>query len=279
MSERKDVRRVPFVVTKEHRRFAELCDACRRYGYIGLCYGRAGVGKTLSARHYASWDVVEEIERHDLARLPEMPNIPPPILLSCHTIVYTPSVANTPRSIDRGIAHMRWLRSDLWDRASHSDDADRFVKSPPHPPDPTQLIIVDEADRLKVAGLEQLRDIYDRGAVGLVLIGMPGIEKRLSRYAQLYSRVGFLHQYNALGGEELKYLLERVWGQFGVSFDADEYTTAEAIATVTRITGGNFRLLQRLFDQIERILQINELHLITKEVVEAARQNLVIGTL
>jgi hypothetical protein len=40
----------------------------------------------------------------------------------------------------------------------------------PRPPD---LVVVDESDRLKQAGLEQLRDLYDRRHIGLVLIGTP----------------------------------------------------------------------------------------------------------
>ncbi len=103
------------------------------------------------------------------------------------------------------------------------------------------------------------------------------IEKRLARYPQLYSRVGFVHHYKPLGAEEARFILEHKWKQLSITIQADDFTDAEAVATVIRITGGNFRLIQRLCTQIERILQINALRTITKEVVEAARENLVVG--
>jgi DNA transposition AAA+ family ATPase len=52
---------------------------------------------------------------------------------------------------------------------------------------------------------------------------------------------------------------------------------AETVAAIIRITGGNFRLLNRMLTQIERILEFNALQAVTKEAVEAARESLVIG--
>ena len=44
------------------------------------------------------------------------------------------------------------------------------------------------------------------------------------------------------------------------------------------MTGGNFRLLHRLLTHIARLVEINALYTVTSQVVEAARENLVIGT-
>jgi DNA transposition AAA+ family ATPase len=111
----------------------------------------------------------------------------------------------------------------------------------------------------------------------MILIGMPGIEKRLARYPQLYSRVGFVHHYRTLSADEQTFVLARHWPQLRLD-NTDDFTTVEAVAAIVRITGGNFRLTIRLLTQIQRILDINDLATVTSEVVHAARQSLVIGT-
>ena len=42
--------------------------------------------------------------------------------------------------------------------------------------------------------------------------------------------------------------------------------------------GGNFRLIERLMSQVLRVMNINQLDAITPDVVEAARETLVVGT-
>ena len=99
----------------------------------------------------------------------------------------------------------------------------------------------------------------------------------MARYPQLYSRIGFVHEFLPLDATEMRALLHRRWTPQGVSLPP-EPVTEEVAAAVLRITGGNFRRFNRLLTQLERILEINRLKQISKAVVEAARQSLVIGS-
>ncbi len=272
MSKEENLVQTEFIVTKEYRRFAEFCDACLRSRYIGLCYGSPGVGKTLSARHYTQWELLEPL----LARRGGVQS-PPVEVMDCHTIFYTPAVANTPKRIEQEMRVLRRGLSHLIEDAEHVQRGEEDWMISFDPPDKMDLLVVDEADRLKAAGLEQMRDISDRSRVGLVLIGMPGLEKRLARYPQLYSRVGFVHEFHPLSPEEARFILQQRWLQWSLSLQADDFTDMGVVTAILRITEGNFQLIHRLLSQVERILQINELRTVTKEVIEVAREQLVIG--
>lgn len=231
------------------------------------------------------------------------------------TIFYTPEVVNAPGNISSGIRFARDTLKDLARRPlrlereqqlesirqrDEEHHAELLTKhdwlSEPFPElqpmygevareyglkdariaDPTTLILIDEADRLRMASLEQVRAIFDASEVGIVLIGMPGLEKRLARYAQFYSRIGFVHEFRPLGTAEIRRLLAQRWTPVGVNLPEQPWAE-ESIAAIIRVTGGNFRLLNRLLTQVERILEINALTTVSKAVVEAARENLVIG--
>jgi DNA transposition AAA+ family ATPase len=178
-----------------------------------------------------------------------------------------------------------------------------------------ELFIVEEANRLKDAGLEVMyvmynleqrgrlldnlhdvysaldsdvpfqksrarlyiiRDIADRGKLGLVLLGMPGLDKRLMRAPQRYSLVGFAQKIEPLSDDETRFFLDQRWGHC-VSAHSNDFTDQEAVATILRITRGNIRLIERLMMQVEHILAANQLQVVTKEVVETVRENLIIG--
>jgi len=221
--------------------------------YIGVCYGAPGLGKTLSARTYASAD---DWERWDNERY-EKDTVLPDSLLASRTLLYTPEVHVTGRRMHLEIA----LRV-----SALGSDIDRALDPTCHPSwnelntdCSTELVIVDEADRLKTAGLEQLRDFFDRRDLGLILIGMPGFDRQLARYPQLYSRIGFAHQYKPLDVDDLPLVLTNYWDQLGLPLDPDDTNDFETVSAVVRITGGNFRLIERLMTQVARVMEINQL--------------------
>jgi DNA transposition AAA+ family ATPase len=280
-----------FVETKSYRRFGEMCDACRRARVVGLGYGPPGTGKTESAKRYAHWSLFKPF-------LPETfitftgrnavddfyPYCPLTFastsldtsMQQCRTVFYTPPVAASVARIEKQVLTLFAAFSYLVEAANQRHQGtEEFLVTRRFSP-LIELLIVDEANRLKDAGLELIRDLADRGEFGLVLLGMPGLDKRLMRAPQLYSRVGFAHEMEPLSDAETRDFLEKRWSH-RVKPSSDDFTDKEAVGAILRITRGNIRLIERLMMQVEHILVANQTQVVTKEVVETARQNLIIG--
>ena len=272
-----------FIITQEYRRFAEFCKACRKEKYIGLCYGPAGVGKTMSANHYAGWDsAFKQIglaKSHHKGWRSARPTIS---MAKFHAVVYTPELINSAKTVKEDILELIHIFNHLKERSIYGEiiPGDDKVRLKSY----VELLIIDESERFQARSLEQVREIYDYlysvfgglQRMGIVFIGMPGIEKRLIRFPQLYSRIGFAHIFKPLQHEEIESIIQN---ECKVTVNASDIMDQEAVAAMTRITNGNFRLINRLLRQSIRVMQVNKLPFISKEVVEAARECLVIGNI
>ncbi|MEM6805100.1 MAG: AAA family ATPase [Bacteroidota bacterium] len=260
-----------FLETKEYLRFQEFCTACLRDRYIGLCYGIPGVGKTISAKQFCNWDLLQEMDQESTIEERKL-EIGKKIITS-RSVFYTAPVMNSPNRVNEDLERELFLQ-----RSIIGETCRLFSQRELEVSQRCGLIIIDEADRLNMKSLEGVRDMYDRSGISIILIGMPGLERKFSRYPQLYSRIGFAHEYRPIGKDEMFFILEHHWKKIGLELKQDSFADTEAVAAVIRATNGNFRLIHRLFSQIQRIMKINELMSITAEVVDAARSCLVIGS-
>lgn len=261
-----------FIATKQYKQFVEFCRACHRDRYIGLCYGPAGAGKTESTLHYTNW---KKITKHFADS--SISNQPAPAfaMSNWNTIPYTPQIMATPKDVVYEIKEQQRKFNHLKEWSLFPNGIPTHVRLENR--NFAELVIIDEAERLKPQSFELIRELYDAGQATFIFIGMPGIEKIIARFPQLYSRVGFVHQFKNLGKSEVEFIIAKHFSKLGVSIDESVFGDQEAVSTIIRMTNGNFRLVNRLLKQSKRIMQVNCMTSLTTEIIEAARKCLLIG--
>jgi len=254
-----------FINTRQHQRFVEFCDSCRLNRYLGVCTGRSGVGKTRSAEAYCRWHIVEP-----LLTEPRYRNCAPPKLEGFNAAVYTPDVSSTVRRVESAIAILRnrfdkvveeslcWHNPEVWYRAEQR----RFL----------ELLIIDKAHRLSLKCLEAIGDFAEKHKLGVVLLGMPGFDRRIRNYDQINNRVGFYHHFNTPRTDEIKAILEARWQSQEVTIEGS------AVEMLEKVTSSNIRKLVNINAEMSRVCELNSVSVITADLVQVAAKTLLLDT-
>lgn len=143
--------------------FARVATAARATGTRAIILGEAGIGKTTAAAAYCAKNptaVMITLDRHD--------------------------------SDEAGVKRLLWdtvpVRGSGWRSIS------RWRLILDHYAGSNRLLIVDQAQRLTMGGLELLHDFSDKTGCAQVQIGNPGLVSLIGRDPQIHRRTFALHE-------------------------------------------------------------------------------------
>ena len=121
-----------------------------------------------------------------------------------------------------------------------------------------QTIFVDEADRLHVDRIEDLRDIFDVTGSPVVLIGEQELRGLLGTRRRIWSRVKQVVEFQRVTEEDVAILAAEAAGLDIVP---------EACAHIVRHADGDFRLVWSFISQLEQAAKTHGQHVIETEMV------------
>lgn len=127
------------------------------------------------------------------------------------------------------------------------------------------LVIIDEADYLKVDALEFVRRIvYDLGESGLVLIGLPRLRGMIQNlrndHRQLESRIGICLHTTGLDKADAKLIASGIWPQ----------VKKEVVEAAFAVSGPDVRQFVKILERAQNTMAINELTEPSVEIIEMA---------
>lgn len=162
-----------FVETSVSRKIFEIARVCHIENELGICYGAAGVGKTVSIKEYAD-------ENMDVVLIEVDPSYSTKALF-----------VDVHRKLKMGgDGSLRQIVEDIVSKLKGSG----------------RLLVIDEAEYLQYRALEQLRRVYDKSGCGVLLVGMPRLYHVISQekglHPQISSRIGIVAALEGLRSED-----------------------------------------------------------------------------
>jgi DNA transposition AAA+ family ATPase len=106
-----------------------------------------------------------------------------------------------------------------------------------------EMLIIDEADRLKPKTFADVRDFYDKLNISVVLVGTDRLDALIKRDEQVYNRFRACYQFKLLTGEQLRQTVE-IWERQVLCLPvASNLTSNEMLNILQKATRGYIGLL------------------------------------
>jgi DNA transposition AAA+ family ATPase len=256
-----------FFETYPYKQFTEFCDLCRRFRYVGICYGPAGIGKTIAARLYANWGAVEPLLERRGVRMP----VQGAKLLYPQVALSTPAPMVKPKQIESDVAMLLWSVQHLEKIALHQY-VEMATTQETLISEQIELLIIDNVHQLNPLCMDVVQSIYDRYQIGVVLLGSETlVEKHLRRLEHLRVRVGDVRPFFVLSKSEVSEMIPNVLAELKLDWEAPGGFTREQLAEdIYSATKGNLSLMRHLLTQVVIHLEKQKSTIITKQMVQQA---------
>ena len=213
---------------------------CHLKGKMGICWGAAGIGKSTAVLEY---------QKNNTG-----------------VIVVDPVEKTSARAVLEQIADQLKIYYEY-----HTSSGQFIDKISKHLEKNKYLIIIDEAENLKIDIFKIIRKIHDKSKdyCGILFVGTNELYELLKRvkngFPYITSRIGYAVQLDALTMDDIKSLVTQYYPK----------CSAELIQKISKSCSRNARAVQNLLDICSDITSSKNLEL-SSEIIETAREKLFI---
>jgi DNA transposition AAA+ family ATPase len=109
-----------------------------------------------------------------------------------------------------------------------------------------EMLMIDEADRLKPKTFAEVRDIFDKLEISVILVGTDRLDAVIKRDEQVYNRFRACHRFGKLSGDDFKRAVE-IWEKRVLQLPvASNLSSKTMLKTLGEATGGYIGLMDMI---------------------------------
>ena len=109
-----------------------------------------------------------------------------------------------------------------------------------------EMVIIDEADRLKPKTFAEVRDIFDKLEIPVILVGTDRLDAVIKRDEQVYNRFRACHRFGKFSGEDFKRTVE-IWEKQILKLPvASNLSSTKMLKILGQATGGYIGLMDMI---------------------------------